>query len=106
MRQHWQSRRLIRPEMTSGRGPPPNNWVNALSQVDVYLDNFISTCQGDPKERCQMLHHIFRIIKTVFRPNEATDRFRKEPISTEKLGKEDVDWSTKKIFMRWEIDTK
>ena len=47
----------------------PNMRVYALAQVDVYLDDFISTCQGGPSERRQMLRHLFWSIVTVFRPN-------------------------------------
>ena len=31
--------------------PPTNIRGHALAQVDVYLDYFISTCQGSPTER-------------------------------------------------------
>ena len=37
--------------MNSERSPPPELWVHTLAQVDVYLDDFISTCQGGPTER-------------------------------------------------------
>ena len=32
----------------------PKLLVHAVAQVDVYLDGFISTCQGGPTEICQM----------------------------------------------------
>ena len=85
---------------------PPEKQVNALAQVDIYLDNFISTCQGGPKERCQILLHFFRSIDTVFHPNGATDGLCKEPIFTNKLSQGDSTWYTKKRVLGWGIDTK
>ena len=65
------------------REPEPNDdeqWkkaptklrVHTLDQLDVYLDNFISTCQGGPTQRHQMLHRLFWSINAVVRPNVAT----------------------------------
>ena len=57
-----------------------------MSRVDVYMEDFISNCQGGPKEMCQMLRQRFMGINTVFRTNEATDGLLKEPIYLKKLG--------------------
>ena len=42
----------------------------ATANVNVYLDELISVFQGGPKERCQMLQHLFHQIDRVFRPNK------------------------------------
>ena len=52
--------------------PPPELQVNALDQVVIYLDVFISTGQGDPTERCQMLYHLFWSTNTFLRTNVYT----------------------------------
>ena len=91
----------------SGRTPPPPELrVHALAQVDVYLDDFISTCQGGSTEQRQMLRHLFWRIDTVFRPNLGTYSLRKEPISTKKLGQGGAAWSTKKTVLGWDLNTK
>ena len=83
----------------------PEQRGHALAQVDVYLDNFISTCQCGPVERRQMIHHLFRSIDKVFRTNVYTDGLSKEPISMKKLRQGDTAWSTKKTVLGWELDT-
>ena len=53
------------------------NWENfpakqhaaAKANVDVYLDNLTSVVQGVPRERRQILRHLFHQIDWVFRPN-------------------------------------
>ena len=66
----------------------------ATANVDVYLDDFISVLQGRPRERCQMLRHLFHQIECVFRPNKEADINRKDPISHNKLVQVDGAWST------------
>ena len=83
----------------------PEKQEHVLSQVDVFLDKFISTCQGGPTERRQMLHHLFRSIGKFFRPNIETDSLRKEMISTKNLRKGGAAWSTNKMVMGWDLDT-
>ena len=78
---------------------PTKMWGHALAQVDVYLDNFISTCQGGPTEQQQMLRHLFRSMDTVFRPNTDTNGLLKEPIYNKKLGQGDSAWSTTKTVL-------
>ena len=70
-----------------------------MDQVDIYLDNFISTCQGDPLERTQLLRHLFCSFDTVFHPNMLINTFRKYPILVKKLRKGDASWSTKKVVL-------
>ena len=56
------------PEERGGKPHDDRQWTqyptelrgHDLAQVDVYLDYFISTCQGGPTKRRQMLHHLFR----------------------------------------------
>ena len=62
------------------RTPPYEQQAHALPKVHIYLNGFISICQGGPKERRQMLRQLFRSIDTVFRTNKATDGLHKEPI--------------------------
>ena len=95
--------------MTGGHVPPPlppKHQVHILAQVDIYLDNFMLTFQGVPKERNQMLLHLFQSINAVFRPNEVTYFLRKEPISARKISQGGDAWSTKKTVLGWELDTK
>ena len=101
--------------------PSPQNWAPGLdddaqwmqtpprstgAQVDVYLNNCISTCQGGPTQRHQMLHRLFWSINAVVRPNVATYSLRKELISTKTLGQGGTAWSTKKPVLGWELKTK
>ena len=48
----------------------PQNWrAVALEKVDVYLDDFIYTCQGGRSKRTQMVRHLFQTIYAVFYTN-------------------------------------
>ena len=49
---------------------PAEQCSAAKSNVDVYLDDFISVVHGGPRERRQMIHHLFHQINRVFRPNK------------------------------------
>ena len=80
--------------------------MNNFTQLNLYLEYFIWTCQGDPKESIQTIHNLFRSINTVLQTNEATYSLYKEPISTNKLCQGDAAWSTKKTVLGWELDTK
>ena len=53
-----------------------------------------------------MLRHLFRSTDTVFWPNDATDGFHKESISTKKFSQGIAAWSTNKTVLGWELDTK
>ena len=50
---------------------------HALDHLDVYLDNFISTCPGGSQERTKMLCHIFQKVYMVFLPNKDSDLLQK-----------------------------
>ena len=84
----------------------PEKQVHTLAQVDIYLDDFILTCQCIPQEGTQILCHICRGIDTVFWPNAANNCIQNEPISTRKLLQGDGAMSTKKEVLRRDIDTK
>ena len=75
------------------------------SNAGVYLDNFISVVQGVPREKRQILRHLFQKIDRVFRPNEDSDTNCKEPIFLKKLGKGDGEWSTWKTVIGWYLYT-
>ena len=61
----------------------------ATANINVYMNKFISVFQGGPRERCQMLRHLFHQIDWVFCPNEEAYINRKDPISLKELGQED-----------------
>ena len=78
------------PESQAGASwehPPADQRSAATENVDVYLDDFISVFHGGPRERHQILCHLFHQINRVFRPNEESDTDRKDPISRKNLGK-------------------
>ena len=62
----------------------PYQKSNALTCVDVYLDEFILVLQGGQTECQQMTHHLFATINNIFRPNMPPDTHHKEPISVKK----------------------
>ena len=87
---YYPLKKLADTQAPEEREPEPNDdeqWKNSptklrvhtLDQLDVYLDNFISTCQGGPKEGRQMPRHLFWRNKTVFQTNTAIDVLRKGP---------------------------
>ena len=49
---------------------PAEQRAAAKSNVGVYLDDFTSVVQGGPRERRQMLRHLFHQIDRVLRPNK------------------------------------
>ena len=75
-----------------------------LAQVEVYLGDFISTCQVVHYKRTHVVCHLFRTIDTVFLPNESGNLVRKEPILQKKLQQEDAAWYTCKIILGWYLD--
>ena len=56
---------------------PEEQHSDATYNVDVYLDDFISVVYGGPKERRQLLWHLFHKIDKAFLPNEETNTDRK-----------------------------
>ena len=75
-----------------------------LAYVDVYVDDFLKLCQGWYNS-LRVRRSTFHNIDKVFRPNDAEDKNRKQPISQSKLGKGDDFWSTQKVMLGWLIDT-
>ena len=59
--------------VTSWYQIPKEQHLEATSNVDVYLDDLISVIQGGPKERRQLLQHLFHKIDRLFCPNEETE---------------------------------
>ena len=53
-----------------------------------------------------MLLYLFRSIDTVSRPNNATYRFRKEPIPKNNICLGVSNWLTNNTVLGWELDTK
>ena len=62
---------------TSWEQLPVDQRLASIENVDVYLDDFISVVQGFPKERRQLLQHLFHKINRVLRPNDEADMDRK-----------------------------
>ena len=77
----------------------------AKANVDVYLNDFISVFQGGPRERHQMLRHLFHQIDRVLRPNEEADNNRKYSINLKKLEQGDGAWSTQKMVLGWDLES-
>ena len=84
---------------------PAEQHSAARANIDVYLGDFISVVQGGPRERRQMLRHLFQKIDWVFCSNKESDTNRKDPISLKNMGQGDGSWSTQKTFLRWDLDT-
>ena len=62
-----------------------DNCAAKKSNVNIYLEDFISVVQGGPREMRQMLRHVFHKIYRVFRPNKEADTNRKYSIYLKKL---------------------
>lgn len=75
-----------------------------LAQVDVYVDDIIGAAQLLPRAN-DTRRLVLHTIDQVFRPNDAHDMRRAEPISRTKLDKGDGAWSTSKTILGWDIDT-
>ena len=52
-----------------------------------------------------MIWHLFCSIDKLFRPNDKQNTVKEEQILLKNLRKCDTAWSTKKVFLRWVIDT-
>ena len=96
--------------------PPPNKddtkWLHvspcqqptALTQVDVYMGDFIKISHGGPTKRKQMMRHLLHTIEHIFSPNELVTTDLKDPISLKNMKKRDSEWSTRKVVLGWDID--
>ena len=75
-----------------------------LAYTDVYVDDFIKLAQT--WINClRVRRSSYHCIDAVFRPNDAQDVGRKNPISEKKLLKGDDFWSTQKVILGWMVDT-
>ena len=75
-----------------------------LAYVDVYVDDFIKLAQGWANA-LKVRRHTYHHIDSVFRPNDAFDVDRKQPISVKKLEKGDDSWSTEKVILGWLLNS-
>ena len=76
-----------------------------LSEVDVYLDKFISIVKGKPTELSQLMNHPFKRVDKMFRPNTDTNTHHKQPIYLKKLKQVDVAWTNQKVVLSLALDT-
>jgi Reverse transcriptase (RNA-dependent DNA polymerase). len=89
----------ITPDPSLPRPAPP------VTEVDVYVDDFIAVAQGVPKRLHNVRNKLMHTVDKVFRPNDNDDKIRAEPISLKKLHKGDASWKTKHTILGWEVDT-
>jgi Reverse transcriptase (RNA-dependent DNA polymerase). len=89
----------ISPDPSLPRPAPP------VSEVDVYVDDFIAVAQGNPERLENMRNTLLHTVDKVFRPNDDNDCARAEPVSIKKLRKGDGSWKTKHTILGWDIDT-
>ncbi len=76
-----------------------------VSYVDVFVDDFISICQGNTS-KSQVRKALLHAVDKVFRPNDNKDNtFRREPVSIKKLKQGDCSWHTNKLILGWIINT-
>ena len=67
-----------------------------LNYTDVYMDDFVTLCQGSPTDRMKALRNLFHKTDKVLRPNDAGDTTRQEPNSIKKLRQGDAFFYTRK----------
>ena len=90
--------RRTRTRRTTRRGP--------LTQVDLYMDDYIGLAQGTPRRRRWVRRVLFHAVDEIFRPNDKADSsLRRDPISIKKLLKGDGAWETVKVILGWLLDT-
>ena len=84
---------------------PSRERQEALTHVEVYLDNFIGVVQGISYKWKYMMHNLCRSLDTLFRTNNPLDVAREEPISLKKLAKVYAQCITRKTVLGWSINT-
>jgi Reverse transcriptase (RNA-dependent DNA polymerase). len=89
----------IQPDPCLPRPAPP------VAEVDVYVDDFLGVAQGDKARLNQVRDTMLHSVDSVFRPNDAMDTVRAEPVSLKKLDKGDAAWKTRHTILGWDIDT-
>jgi hypothetical protein len=98
----------VAPSASPACAPDPSLPCQAvpLSEVDVYVDDFIAVAQGSHQRLRNVRSTLLHAIDKVFRPNDAGDvGTRAEPVSLKKLDKGDGSWNTVHTILGWEIDT-
>jgi len=98
-------RRLLAVAVAGRRRRHPPRRGKPLANTDVFVDDFVSVAQGNPRRRRRLRRILFHAIDSVFRPPHADDPDRADPISLKKLLKGDGAWETVKIVLGWLIDT-
>jgi len=77
-----------------------------LAFTDVYVDDFVTLVQGNPRRRCHVKRTLLHTLDSVFRPLAPTDSpHRQEPASVKKFLQGDGTWATTKVVLGWVIDT-
>jgi len=78
-----------------------------LTEIDVYVDDFIALAQGDASRLQQVRSSLLHSIDAVLRPNDERDtQYRAEPVSLKKLDKGDASWKSQHTILGWDIDTR
>lgn len=90
--------------------PPPDHTSKPLhrpvSYMDVYVDDFLSLCQGNKRRRRMVTRTILHTIDDVFAPLDLSrTTVHQEPASIKKLLKGDAAWTVAKVMLGWLIDT-
>ena len=77
-----------------------------LTEVDVYVDDFVALAQGDASRLQQVRSSLLHSIDAVLRPNDERDaKHRAEPVSLKKLDKGDASWKSQHTILGWNLDT-
>ena len=80
-------------------------FAEPLNYRDVFVDDFIGVAQGSKRRLRTISRLLWHIVDGVWKPPDANDSTREEPISVKKLLKGDGSWSTIKEVLGWIIDT-
>lgn len=76
-----------------------------LAYVDVFVDDFLGLAQGSRRQRNRVRRALLQSFDLVFRPLEAGEGARSEPVSIKKLLKGDAAWATSKVLLGWLVDS-
>jgi hypothetical protein len=77
-----------------------------LAHTEVYMDDFCSAVQGNPRRRQRIKSILLHALDQVWHPLSPDNRpFRQEPASKKKFRKGDGSWATWKTTLGWIIDT-
>lgn len=76
-----------------------------LAYIDVFVDDFLGLAQGDRPRRNRIRRALLQSFDRVFRPLEADEGARVEPVSVKKLLKGDAAWATSKVLLGWLVDS-